>query len=540
MYFSFVLLTIIVNSVCPVTRTASTPQEPTQIVTCDGYGISYTISIPPQCVTTACGMIFDIHGANGTPEVINALTGIRAKGNSAGFITANPHRIGHVTWTNLDASAAQLELDIRDLVAKLGVDTNKVHVTGFSQGGYLTWATLCRASDLIASIAPLASSGHDGWKNLFNGQSVSNCWSARGPTNPRAVMYHSGVFDPFYLSTIVEASIQVSRVNTWLGPSAHDFETNAHWLSNGLFSVTQGHCVPNPVVLSQQEAAAAGIPAQDYHGLYQGQTCVYGDVYDWGQQVVDFFVSHAKDAPVIGAFVIQDPLPSQQLADPAHCWEGKTITYGTQSFTRTDGNTCETLCAINLSCFGWVERQENECYLRLLEASLPSLSEVENSIQDDTLAVKACAFYERMTGTESVEYAMVVAGNEVILFPDDEVPENTVKVETKDEGDDSLAIALIVVIFILVIVALFWFVRWLRLKETVQQNMDEELEFKIDEMHTNNLGDNLDSNMLALGPTMESTSMCKQPTPMLEDEWGTSFVNNSSVDAQYLNAGSNI
>ena len=95
-----------------------------------------------------------------------------------------------------------------------------------------------------------------------------------GPANARAVMYHSGIFDPFYLSTIGEATIQVSRVNTWLGPSALDFETNAHWLSNGLFSVTQGHCVPNPVILSQQEAAAAGIPASDYTGLYNGQTCV--------------------------------------------------------------------------------------------------------------------------------------------------------------------------------------------------------------------------------------------------------------------------
>jgi len=528
MYFSFVLLTIIVNSVCPVTRTASTPQDPTQIVTCDGYGISYTISIPPQCVTTACGMIFDIHGANGTPEVINALTGIRAKGNAAGFITANPHRIGHVTWTNLDASAAQMELDIRDLVARLGVDTNKVHVTGFSQGGYLTWAALCRASDLIASIAPLASSGHDGWKNLFNGQSVSNCWSTGGPTNARAVMYHSGIFDPFYLSTIGEATIQVSRVNTWLGPSALDFETNAHWLSNGLFSVTQGHCVPNPVILSQQEAAAAGIPASDYTGLYNGQTCVYGDVYDWGQQVVDFFASHAKDAPVIGAFVIQEPLPSQQLADPTQCWEGKTIAYGTQTLTRSDGNTCETLCAINLGCFGWVERQGNECYLRFSEGSFPSISEVEDSVQDDMYAVKACAFYERMTETESVEYAMVVAGNEVL-------GDSAEQVETReDEGDDTLAISLLVVIFVLVVVALFFFVRWFNLKKAIKENVHEDLEFQIDEMKTNNLGDNLDSNMLALGSTMESTSMCKRPTPMLEDEWGTSFMNNSSA------AGSNI
>jgi len=528
MYFSFVLLTIIVNSVCPVTRTASTPQDPTQIVTCDGYGISYTISIPPQCVTTACGMIFDIHGANGTPEVINALTGIRAKGNAAGFITANPHRIGHVTWTNLDASAAQMELDIRDLVERLGVDTNKVHVTGFSQGGYLTWAALCRASDLIASIAPLASSGHDGWKNLFNGQSVSNCWSTGGPANPRAVMYHSGIFDPFYLSTIGEATIQVSRVNTWLGPSALDFETNAHWLSNGLFSVTQGHCVPNPVILSQQEAAAAGIPASDYTGLYNGQTCVYGDVYDWGQQVVDFFASHGKDAPVIGAFVIQEPLPSQQLADPTQCWEGKTITYGTQTLTRSDGITCETLCAINLGCFGWVERQGNECYLRFSEGSFPSISEVEDSVQDDMYAVKACAFYERMTETESVEYAMVVAGNEV--FGD-----SGAEVETReDEGDDTLAISLLVVIFVLVVVALFFFVRWFNLKKAIKENVHEDLEFQIDEMKTNNLGDNLDSNMLALGSTMESTSMCKRPTPMLEDEWGTSFANNS------IAAGSNI
>lgn len=74
------------------------------------------------------------------------------------------------------------------------IDSNRIHVTGFSQGGFLSWDLLCKSSEVVCSAAPLAASGRDAWGAGFG----SHCFdsSGSGPANHRSVMFTIGRTDP--------------------------------------------------------------------------------------------------------------------------------------------------------------------------------------------------------------------------------------------------------------------------------------------------------------------------------------------------------
>jgi poly(3-hydroxybutyrate) depolymerase len=54
-----------------------------------------------------------------------------------------------------DDDAIRAFLD--SLIAELGIDRNRVHMGGFSQGGWMTWRFVCNHADLIASAAPIGA-----------------------------------------------------------------------------------------------------------------------------------------------------------------------------------------------------------------------------------------------------------------------------------------------------------------------------------------------------------------------------------------------
>merc|ERR1719460_985421 len=55
-------------------------------------------------------------------------------------------------WAEIDDMVAFLRLVVAE--ASDMIDAKKVHMAGFSQGAFVAWNALCRASDLICSIAP--------------------------------------------------------------------------------------------------------------------------------------------------------------------------------------------------------------------------------------------------------------------------------------------------------------------------------------------------------------------------------------------------
>ena len=150
---------------------------------------------------------------------------MRAKGNRAGYIVVQPSApddaeyvpatqapSGTPSWVPVLHHAVLIRL-LRDIVTLFDADRRKVHVTGFSQGGFASWNILCNAPDLICSAAPLEASGLDQWGDEAG--YGTTCFTENGPEIRRSIFFTQGTTDP--LSNIDLARAQVSNVKRAYG-----------------------------------------------------------------------------------------------------------------------------------------------------------------------------------------------------------------------------------------------------------------------------------------------------------------------------------
>lgn len=257
---------------------------------CKDHGINYYVSVPAGCSTGGCGLILDMPGHYMTGQSQNALTGIREKGNAAGYIVVNAETVildWRPTDTSWQGNADNVVEDIGALIDVLNVDEKKIHVTGFSQGCYMTWSLLCAATNEIASVACLGASGHDAWAVEDN---VESCYKNQMGSKPkRAVMYHTGTFDQ--ISPIQEGRNMNRKVRAWL--EDFEYQYKAYRMTSPAIA---GHCVPMGDFFGSQEES--GLNDYDWQ-IYLAVACSEENGhtnYDWGQEVVDFFVANPKPA----------------------------------------------------------------------------------------------------------------------------------------------------------------------------------------------------------------------------------------------------
>jgi poly(3-hydroxybutyrate) depolymerase len=123
-----------------------------------GGDVTYNVSVPDQCMTHACGLIVDVHGWTMSGDIQEANTGIAAIGREEGYVVIQPNAPGDVpSWSSAHyphvASFVELALDV------WRIDRRRVHITGFSQGGAMTFWMRCNRPDLFVSAAPTAMSG---------------------------------------------------------------------------------------------------------------------------------------------------------------------------------------------------------------------------------------------------------------------------------------------------------------------------------------------------------------------------------------------
>ena len=282
----------LVTSACipkPGTQPISSPPEPSGCITSVGPAtklvfagcggdITYNVSVPTQCTTHACGLILDVHGWTMSGDIQERNTQIAAIGREEGFIVVQPTAPGSPpSWSSthypLVADFVEQAIDV------WRVDSRRVHVTGFSQGGAMTNWMRCNRTDLFASAAPTAMSG-------------SAC--ANGSNMP--TMYIQGVDDIFISQAAIDATI-ASYVNVYgldrsivlfdedgvtetgygssTDPTTPAFVTVIHHhTSNGVV----GHCV-----------LGAPDPADPYG-------CDQYTAHPHGRLIVDFFLSNPKAA----------------------------------------------------------------------------------------------------------------------------------------------------------------------------------------------------------------------------------------------------
>jgi polyhydroxybutyrate depolymerase len=263
--------------------------------TCEGLRVD--ASIPAKCQKPGCGLILELHGDTGTGLLMDGHTNLRALGKTEGYIVIAPTGPAYgsgqpgSTWTR--AEDAKLIAMTKLFAQVYRVDAARVHVTGFSRGGFVTWRLLCDASDLFASAAPAAAGNGNGETTCFGG--------GRNPAQSIDLLFLMGRTDqPVPYSTMVsirDAAIArfgggtqgtvasdakyahfrwTTANNAVIETFDHAYETDP----TGPFGTSRGHCFPGSQ--SDPQAVQYAVP------------CKGPNAFVWGEEVMKFFKAHPK------------------------------------------------------------------------------------------------------------------------------------------------------------------------------------------------------------------------------------------------------
>lgn len=265
------------------------------VYTCEGLRVDATI--PARCQQSGCGLILELHGDTGTGLLMDGHTNLRELGKAEGYIVIAPtgpaygNGLPGSTWSRAEDPKL---IAITKLVKQVyHVDPAKVHVTGFSRGGFVTWRLLCDAADLFASAAPAAAGNGNGETTCFG--------SGRNPSVNLDLLFLMGRTDqPVPYSTMqsirdaaiarygggtratVTSDAQYAHYR-WTTASGAVVETFDHAYETdptGPFGSSRGHCFPGST--SDPQAPQYAVP------------CKGPNAFVWGQEVMKFFKAHPK------------------------------------------------------------------------------------------------------------------------------------------------------------------------------------------------------------------------------------------------------
>jgi len=123
-------------------------------------GLDFNLNIPEVCTEYACGLIVDVHGFGMTADLQEIHSEIAVRGGEAGYIVLQPTAPltdrGN-SWSNSGGQDEQVEALLRRTMEAFHVLEDRVHMTGYSQGGFMTWRFLCNRSEIFGSVAPMGA-----------------------------------------------------------------------------------------------------------------------------------------------------------------------------------------------------------------------------------------------------------------------------------------------------------------------------------------------------------------------------------------------
>jgi hypothetical protein len=173
----------------------------------------FHVTVSEDCARGGCGLILDVHGGRMDWFAQDAASGMRVHGAERGFIVVQPTAAypasdsawGMRVWLWADPYAtseiATVHDFVQDAIVAYAIDEEAVHVTGFSQGGWMTWQQLCYYPETYASGAPVGFGQSAGFNPSF--PPTLNCFEQDGPALERAVLWVHGTddfrvpYDPF-------------------------------------------------------------------------------------------------------------------------------------------------------------------------------------------------------------------------------------------------------------------------------------------------------------------------------------------------------
>ncbi len=129
--------------------------------------------------------VIDLHGYAEPASLQVTVSNLGQYGDDHGFITITPEVNHTVPMWNTTLGGPDLRFFASTLDAvehSLCVDENRVFVTGYSDGAFMTSAIACQYADRVAAVAPVAGI-----------QSIAGCRAAR----PVPVVAFHGTADPF-------------------------------------------------------------------------------------------------------------------------------------------------------------------------------------------------------------------------------------------------------------------------------------------------------------------------------------------------------
>jgi len=257
-------------------------------------GLQTDVRIPAVCEAPGCGLILELHGDTGSGLLMDGHTNLRALGDQHGYIVVAPSGPpwpggpGSTWHSSNDATLIDITTQFRDVFR---VDYNKIHVTGFSRGSFVTWRLLCDHADLFASAAP--GGGGDG-----TDFGEVTCFSNnRKPSRNLPIIFLMGQKDASVgydsLVQIRDAAIATYGLanqmtldsdttyhhDSWSGSSVIEtFDHGYATVSDGPFASAMGHCIAGS--MSDPYAPQYAIP------------CKLPNSFVWGAEVMKFFLAH--------------------------------------------------------------------------------------------------------------------------------------------------------------------------------------------------------------------------------------------------------
>ncbi len=277
----------------------SGPQPGHDVVPCGN--ILFDIEVPASCVHGGCGVIVDVHGLTMSAAMEDANDELRMRGGAAGFVVIQPNANPappQASWSTTDDPTIYDFL--MQAIAVYQIDPRRVHMTGFSQGGFMTWRFLCNHADLFASVAPGAAATGGGIQACsFTGSEL--------PSRQLPVLYMHGRQDDHYVSFSL-AQPQVDAVVAAWSLSSDGVIASDAMYTRTRWSNASGGAIEFIAHDYTSSAEVAGIsstrldghcfPGSTDPGGQPGQLFPFGcdqqAAFTWGSEVVAFFVANPK------------------------------------------------------------------------------------------------------------------------------------------------------------------------------------------------------------------------------------------------------
>jgi hypothetical protein len=286
------------------------------------------VTVPERCTRFACGVIVDVHGGMMSSQMEDKNTQMSGLGLKYGYIVIQPNALQNPLLLNqriFVADAPGVPADdtrVYDILTQVmdvfHVDRNRIHMTGFSEGGFMTWRWFCKHSDLLASVAPGAAADKCGVLSNAGLVPEVGCAFSGGeagadiPAHDIPALYmqgtKDGLVDPKCADTWVRTNVfttleldqgkQIAGDSTftrtrYLNPDgvpfeyiSHDYTTTSSFLGFNLV----GHCYPGSTDLTVTPPAQTIIPPDQ--AIPFG--CVDKTSFNWGEEVMKFFIAHPK------------------------------------------------------------------------------------------------------------------------------------------------------------------------------------------------------------------------------------------------------